>query len=205
MNILILGATGRVGSNILTLALSDRHQVTVLARSPEKLPTNSNLTIVEGDVLNEDVVEKAAKGVDVIVSALGTDKTTTLSESTPILIRVMKNQQINRIITVGTAGILNSRVEPTLYRFESSESKRKTTRAAREHLSVYEMLSASDLDWTIICPTYLPDGPAKGEYRVEKEYLPDGGREISTADTAAFVYKELFDRNHSRKRVGIAY
>ncbi|MFK3959675.1 NAD(P)-dependent oxidoreductase [Guptibacillus hwajinpoensis] len=205
MNILILGATGRVGSNILRLALSDRHQVTVLARSPEKLPTNSNLTIVEGDVLNEEVVEKAAKGVDVIVSALGTDKTTTLSESTPILLRVMKNQRINRIITVGTAGILNSRIEPTLYRFESSESKRKTTRAAKEHLSVYETLSTSDLDWSIICPTYLPDGPAKGEYRVEEDYLPDGGREISTADTAAFVYKELIDGNHSCKRVGIAY
>ncbi len=205
MNILILGATGRVGSNILRLALSDRHQVTVLARSPEKLPTNSNLTIVEGDVLNEEVVERAAKGVDVIVSALGTDKTTTLSESTPILIRVMKNQRINRIITVGTAGILNSRIEPTLYRFESSESKRKTTRAAKEHLSVYETLSTSDLEWSIICPTYLPDGPAKGEYRVEEDYLPDGGREISTADTAAFVYKELIDGNHSCKRVGIAY
>ncbi|MGE6204938.1 NAD(P)-dependent oxidoreductase [Guptibacillus hwajinpoensis] len=205
MNILMLGATGRVGSNILKLALSDQHQVTVLARSPEKLPTNSNLTIVEGDVLNEDVVEKAAKGVDVIISALGTDKTTTLSESTPILMRVMKNQRINRIITVGTAGILNSRIEPTLYRFESSESKRKTTRAAKEHLSVYETLSANDLDWSIICPTYLPDGPAKGEYRVEEDYLPDGGREISTADTAAFVYKELIDGNHSCKRVGIAY
>ncbi|MFP3489601.1 NAD(P)H-binding protein, partial [Staphylococcus sp. SIMBA_130] len=90
------------------------------------------------------------------------DKTTTLSESTPILLNVMKKQGIKRIITVGTAGILNSRTDPGVYRFESSESKRKTTRAAKEHLAVYELLNKSQVEWTIICPTYLPEGDARG-------------------------------------------
>ena len=205
MNVLILGATGRVGSKVLTHALADHHNVTVLVRSPDHLQTKEGVKIVEGNVLNERDVMKATEGIDVIVSALGTDKTTTLSDSIPILINVMKKQGIKRIVTVGTAGILNSRTEPSIYRFQSSESKRKTTRAAKEHLAVYEMLRQSELDWTIICPTYLPEGEARGGYRIEEEYLPENGREISTGDTANFVYQELIEKNHIAKRVGISY
>lgn len=205
MNVFILGATGRVGSKVVTQALRDHHNVSVLVRSPEKLSIKDGVTIVEGDVLNEDDVMKASEGADVMISALGTDKTTTLSESTPILLSVMKKQGIKRIITVGTAGILNSRTDPGFYRFESSESKRKTTRAAKEHLAVYEMLNKSQVEWTIICPTYLPEGDARGGYRVEENYLPEDGKEISTGDTANFVYQELIERNHIAKRVGIAY
>ncbi len=205
MNIFILGATGRVGSKVLTQAVRDHHNVSVLVRSPEKLSIKEGLTIIQGDVLNQDDVMKASEGADVMISALGTDKTTTLSESTPILLSVMKKQGIKRIITVGTAGILNSRTDPGVYRFESSESKRKTTRAAKEHLAVYEMLNKSQVEWTIICPTYLPEGDVRGGYRVEENYLPEDGKEISTGDTAHYVYQELIERNHIRKRVGIAY
>ncbi|PFG12559.1 NAD(P)-dependent oxidoreductase [Bacillus sp. es.036] len=205
MNVFILGATGRVGSKVLTQALRDHHNVSVLVRSPEKLSIKDGVTIVEGDVLNEDDVMKASEGADVMISALGTDKTTTLSESTPILLSVMKKQGIKRIVTVGTAGILNSRTDPGVYRFESSESKRKTTRAAKEHLAVYEMLNKSSMEWTIICPTYLPEGEARGHYRIEEDYLPEEGKEISTGDTANYVYQELIERNHIAKRVGIAY
>ncbi|MCA0989839.1 NAD(P)-dependent oxidoreductase [Pseudalkalibacillus hwajinpoensis] len=205
MNVFILGATGRVGSKVLLQAVRDHHNVSVLVRSPEKLSIKEGITIVEGDVLNEDDVMKASEGADVIISALGTDKTTTLSDSTPILLSVMKKQGIKRIITVGTAGILNSRTDPGVYRFESSESKRKTTRAAKEHLAVYEMLNRSQVEWTIICPTYLPEGDARGSYRVEDDYLPEDGKEISTGDTANFVYQELLEKKHLLKRVGIAY
>ncbi|WP_226658670.1 NAD(P)-dependent oxidoreductase [Pseudalkalibacillus hwajinpoensis] len=205
MNVLILGATGRVGSKVLTHALADHHNVTVLVRSQERLKTKEGVKIVEGNVLKETDLMKASEGIDVIVSALGTDKTTTLSDSTPLLIKTMKKNGIKRILTVGTAGILNSRMEPSVYRFQSSESKRKTTRAAEEHLAVYEMLNQSGLDWTIICPTYLPEGEAQGQYRIEEDYLPENGREISTGDTANFVYQELIEKNHLAKRVGIAY
>ena len=205
MNLFILGATGRVGSKVVTQALRDQHNVSVLVRSPEKLSVKEGVNIVKGDVLNKEDVMKASEGADVIISALGTDKTTTLSESTPILLDVMEKQGINRIITVGTAGILNSRTNSNVYRFESSESKRKTTRAAREHLAVYEMLNKSQVEWTIICPTYLPEGDARGGYRVEEDYLPEKGKEISTGDTANFVYQELIEKNHRLKRVGIAY
>lgn len=113
MNILILGATGRVGSQIVKHALRDGHHVTVLVRTPKKIQiTNEKLTIMQGNVLNEDDIVRSIGGIDVVISALNTDRTTTLSESMPLIIKTMKNEGIQRIITIGTAGILQSRSTP---------------------------------------------------------------------------------------------
>ncbi|ESU31852.1 hypothetical protein G3A_14355 [Bacillus sp. 17376] len=206
MNILILGATGRVGSQILTYALHDRHHVTVLVRTPEKIQINSgNLTIIQGNVLNKNDIVRAMQGIDVVISALNTDGTTTLSESMPLVINAMQNEGIQRIITVGTAGILQSRTTPTVMRYQSSESKRKSTRAAEEHHKVYDMLKHSTLDWTIVCPTYLPDGEREGQYRIERNFLPEGGMKISVPDTAEFTYRQIESSDYVQSRVGIAY
>ncbi|RIX59647.1 NAD-dependent epimerase/dehydratase family protein [Paenibacillus nanensis] len=206
MNILILGATGRVGRQILTYALHDRHHVTVLVRTPEKIQINNgNLTVFQGNVLNKDDIARVMQGIDVVISALNTDGTTTLSESMPLIIKAMENEGIKRIITIGTAGILESRTTPNSLRYQSSESKRKSTRAAKEHHIVYDLLKQSTLEWTIVCPTYLPDGERIGRYRIDRNYLPEGGVEISVPDTAAFTYRQINDNDYIKARVGIAY
>ncbi|MGQ3478459.1 NAD(P)-dependent oxidoreductase [Paenibacillus sp. TY11] len=211
MNLLLLGATGRVGRFILDYALADGHTVTVLVRSPDKLEDYASkygkqLQIVQGDATNaEDVAQALKGGATVVISALNTDGTTTLSVNIGLLIRLMQEQSISRLITVGTAGILQSRTEPDLYRYESSETRRRSTRAAEEHRRVYELLRESALDWTIVCPTYLPDGARTGIYRVEKDFLPEGGSQITTADTADFTYRQCKSYEFIRTRVGIAY
>jgi putative NADH-flavin reductase len=207
LNLLILGGTGRVGSNIVSYPLRDGHQVTVLARTPEKLEFNhdGNLKVIQGNVLNQNDIMAAMRGIDVVISALNTDGSTTLTDSMPLIINAMEQAGIRRIITVGTAGILQSRTSPNLLRYQSSESKRKTTRAAEEHHRAYEMLRASTLDWTIVCPTYLPDEECIGVYRVEIDYLPEGGTKISVSDTAEFVYSQIKNTEFIKLRVGIAY
>lgn len=206
MNILILGATGRTGSHILKSALDDGHHVTVLVRDADKVQMeSSNLTVMEGNALIKSDIENAAAGMDIVISALGTDGTTTLSEAMPFIIKTMEEEGIKRIITIGTAGILDSRTEPGKLRYQSNESKRRTTRAAKEHHKVYELLEKSALDWTIVCPTYLPDGEYTGEYRVEKDFLPEDGKMISVPDTAEFAYRQIEDDRFIKSRVGIAY
>ncbi|WHY03267.1 SDR family oxidoreductase [Neobacillus sp. DY30] len=206
MNILILGATGRVGSQIVTYALHDRHHVTVLVRTPEKIQLNNDhLTIMQGNVLNKDDLVRAMHGCDVVISALNTDGTTTLSESMPLILEAMENKGIKRIITVGTAGILQSRTTPNSLRYQSSESKQKSTRAAKEHHKVYDMLKQSTLEWTIVCPTYLPDGERLSNYRIERNFLPEGGVKISVQDTADFTFKQIKASDYIKSRVGIAY
>lgn len=206
MNILILGATGRVGSHLLALALNDSHQVTALVRAPEKIQIDSDrLTIIQGNVLNPDDIGHAMHGVDVVISALNTDGTTTLTESMPLIMDAMYKEGIKRIITIGTAGILQSRTTPDVLRYQSSESKRKSVRAAEEHHKTYSLLEQSALDWTIVCPTYLPDGKCVGVYRIERDFLPVDGVEISVQDTASFAYSQIDSSDFIKARVGIAY
>ncbi|WP_397536784.1 NAD(P)-dependent oxidoreductase [Rummeliibacillus pycnus] len=205
MKLAIFGATGRVGSEIVRLALQDGHEVSALIRTPTKLKNFGHLTILQGNVFNEEDIENTVNGADVVISALGTDRTTTLSEGIPHIISTMKKHHIKRIVTIGTAGILDSRTEPGKFRFQSSESKQKLTFAAEEHAKVYKMLAESNVDWTIVCPTYLPDGEAIGKYRIEKNKLPLNGEKITVGDTAKFAYEECFKRQFLYTRVGLAY
>ncbi|AXF55046.1 NAD(P)-dependent oxidoreductase [Salicibibacter kimchii] len=206
MKILILGATGRVGTEITRLALADQHDVKVLVRQPEMLAMNRDqVTVVQGNVLNRTDLSEAMHNVDIVISALNTDKNDTLSRSAPLIIQEMYEQGLQRFIMVGTAGILNSRTERELYRFQSRESKRRSTTAAEDHLGAYRSLKESGLKWTIVCPTALINGGSEGNYRVEKDYLPENGKRISVGDTAAFTYSLLDLEKYIHVRVGIAY
>jgi len=205
MRICVFGATGRVGSRIAALALRDGHEVSALVRDAGKIEAREGLTLVQGNALEKEDVRRTLRQADLVIGALNTDGTTTLSDSMPIIIDAMREFGIRRIVTVGTAGILQSRTEPELLRYQSSDSKRKSTRAAEEHRRVYELLQASELDWTIVCPTYLPDGEAVGGYRVERDRLPEGGERITVGDTAEFAYGQIEDRSYIGCRVGIAY
>lgn len=204
MKLAIFGATGRVGGEILKRALADGHQIKALVRS-EKLEAHPNLEMIIGDVRNAEDIEKTIAGTDAVFSAIGTDRTTTLSEAAPLIAKAMENHNIQRVITIGTAGILDSRLSPGLLRYEGGDSKRKLTFAAEEHEAVYRLLEKTNLHWTIVCPTYLPDGEARGNYRAEKELLPLEGKEITVGDTAEFAYHQLESQEFIQSRVGLSY
>ncbi|MGJ7919396.1 NAD(P)-dependent oxidoreductase [Neobacillus sp. LXY-4] len=206
MNVCIFGASGRVGSIILRKALEDGHQVQALIRNSSNIPfSHANLRWVVGNALNETDINEAIGGTSMVICSLNTDGNSTLSTSMPLIINAMKQHNITRIVTIGTAGILQSRLEPKLYRFQSSESRNRSTKAAEDHLNAFLQLRKSNLNWTIVCPTYLPDGEPTGVYRIEKDLLPLNGLSISTADTADFAYKQLCSDEFSQCRVGLAY
>lgn len=204
MKLAIFGATGRVGGEILKRALADGLHVKALVRS-EKLETHPNLEMIVGNVRNGEDVEKTIAGTSAIFSAIGTDRTITLSDAAPLIVKAMESHNIKRIIAIGTAGILDSRLSPGLLRYEGGDSKRKLTFAAEEHESVYRLFEKTDLQWTIVCPTYLPDGEARGNYRAEKDLLPEEGKEITVGDTAEFAYRQLESQEYNQSRVGLAY
>lgn len=204
MKLAIFGATGRVGGEILKRALADGHHVKALVRS-EKLETHPNLEIILGDIRNAEDIEKTIAETTVVFSAVGTDRTTTLSEAAPLIVKSMESHHIKRVITIGTAGILDSRLSPGLLRYEGGDSKRKLTFAAEEHEAVYRLFEKTELEWTIVCPTYLPDGEVRGNYRAEKDLLPEEGKEITVGDTAEFAYHQLESPEFVQRRVGLAY
>ncbi|WP_175638237.1 NAD(P)-dependent oxidoreductase [Metabacillus schmidteae] len=206
MNIALFGATGRVGKELLSSLLDEGHFVTVLVRSPEKVDRSApNLTVIAGDATQYEDVLNTINNQDAVISALSTDGQQILSTATPHLIKAMEVNHIKRIITIGTAGILQSRSQPELYRYQSNESKRTLTRAAEEHLVAYQLLKCSSLMWTLVCPTYLPDGTLTKKYRFSPDFLPLNGKEISVQDTAHFAYQVLLNNKFLTKRVGICY
>jgi len=206
VNICLFGATGRVGSVILENALSNHLSVQAVVRDSKKLNCNApGLTVIEGNVQNEAVIAHSIKDTDVVISALNTDGRTALSDSMPFIIKQMRKNGVKRIITIGTAGILQARTAPHLYRFQSTESKRKSTKDAEEHLKAYLLLKDSGLDWTIVCPTYLPVGERIGDYRYEKDVLPENPSSISVYDTGDFAFKQLFSDEFIGARVGLTY
>ncbi|MCA1056512.1 SDR family oxidoreductase [Rossellomorea aquimaris] len=205
MKLALFGSTGRVGSVVYNHAKHD-HSIRRLVRrhiEPDTLATDEH--VVVGDVLNEGDVSETIAGCDAVLCCLNTDKEDVLSRSMPLILKAMRQHKINRIVTCGTAGILDSRIEPHLYRFQSSEAKRRSTIAAEDHLRAFMMLQASGLDWTVVCPTYLPDGERIGVYRTSENTLPKDGRSISIYDTGDFMYKELMEPQFVRRRVGICY
>ncbi|MDR0136278.1 SDR family oxidoreductase [Metabacillus idriensis] len=206
MKIALFGGTGRVGRAFLEQALNEGHNVRMLVRDPSKIENiDKNAEIIKGNARDIQSIEKTVSGCDAVVSCLGTDGDDTLTVAVPLVVEAMRNERITRVITIGTAGILQARSNPDLYRFQSNESKRTLTRAANEHLNVYQTLKESNLQWTIVCPTYLPDGELTKKYRFEENYLPEDGKQISAEDTGYFTYQVLIEKSFIRKRVGLAY
>jgi uncharacterized protein len=206
MKIALLGATGRVGTLILKKALKDGHCINTLVRDISgKKYDHPNLSYIKGNVLLEKNLELCFRGCDVIISALGTDKNDVLSKSMPLILKTMRMHNITRIITIGTAGILQSRESPSHYRFQTNESKRKTSTAAEDHLKTYLMLKNSKMDFTVVCPTYLPEGERTGTFRTEKDVLPEGGKSISIFDTADYAYSLIKEKDSYCCRIGICY
>lgn len=208
MKITMFGATGRTGSRAAACLLQEGYEITALVRTPEKLPASlaehPQFHAVRGEVRNEnDLAKVFDENTSLVYSALSTDKSDTLSAAVPLIINQMKHYNIRRIITIGTAGILRARSNPDIFRFQSGESKRKMTRAAEEHASVYYSLNDSGLDWTIFCPTYLPEGDASDNILWEIDFLPSGGSRISTGSTALFTCLHLWDKQFFGKRVGL--
>ncbi len=72
MKILLIGATGGTGKEILTRLLAAGHTVTALVRRPEVIPTkHEHLVLIQGDVLNSELVNRAVQGQDAVISAFG--------------------------------------------------------------------------------------------------------------------------------------
>ncbi|WP_090925865.1 NAD(P)-dependent oxidoreductase [Salibacterium qingdaonense] len=206
MNISIFGATGRVGNRLLPMLLSSGYSVRALARSPEKLKSHPSLQVIEGNVLTDKDVQTTISGTDIVISTLGTDKQNTLQRAFPLIIDAMIQENVQRILSTGTAGILNARRDPAIFRFETNESKRRSTTAARDHAEACKLLQQSPLNWTIACPTYLPEGEASGIFRTGADFLPEDGKSITTGDTALFLYRLVSgEESFHRRRAGLAY
>jgi putative NADH-flavin reductase len=209
MRLLIFGSTGGTGRELIAQALEQGHEVTAFARDPARLGlTHLKLTIAQGDVLDYASVERAVRGQDAVVSALGTrklGKTDLLSSGTGNIIRAMEAAGVRRFVCESSLGVGDSRGQlGALYTYFVIPLFLRNIYADKE---VQErIIRESSLDWVIVRPAVLTNGPRT---RIYKAGFNNADRsiegKISRADVADFMLKQVKDDAYLRKTPALSY
>lgn len=208
MKIIVFGAHGKTGQEVCKQAV---HQgISVIGfdmQQHSQLIGLKNFSYISGSVLDSQAVSRAVKGVDAIVSELGVPIGTrqpVVSEGNGNIIAAMQAHHIARLITQSAFGAQESwqalpfhfRLVHKLILGPIADDKNRMERLVRD----------SDLDWTIIRPVRLTNGPARKQYRTGDASLPLGlDPKISRADVAHFIMSELEQPKFIRKAVTITY
>jgi putative NADH-flavin reductase len=209
MNVTLFGATGKAGRRILQELLARGHKVTAIVRDPAKLPPQAGLTVLQGDLSDAARVADAVRGTEAVVSAYGPGLSSprNLVDATKTLVAGLKQAGVLRLLTVGGAGSLE--IKPGVQLVDSGYLPAEWKPIALAHREALEILKASDLDWTSLCPaSYFEPGQRRGVFRLGKDNLiadEKGESRISMEDYAIALVDELERHAHSRQRFSIGY
>ncbi len=206
--LLVLGASGGTGREVVRQALEQGHEVTALVRHPERLPAAEGVRVIVGDVLRDrDALESAVRAQDAVISALGVGKSLRsgglIARSTPAIVQVMQRLGVRRLIVTSAYGVGDTwRDVPAVPRFFI----RTLLRDLYVDKAIGERpLRASGLDWTLVYPVTLTNGPRTGRYRAGERLTLRGFPTISRADVADFLLTQVEDRRYIRKGVLVSY
>jgi len=213
--VLLIGATGFVGSAILNELLARGHQVTAVVRSPEKLAGREGVDAVKGDVSNTDAIAKLATGKDAVISAYNPGWTNPniaalISENYPKILAAAKQGGAKRLLIVGGAGTLYC--APGLRVVDSGAIPDEIMGGVRPLGDFYlnTLTAERDIDWVFFSPAGAFDekGERTGHYRLGKDDLivdAEGNSHISVQDYAKAMVDELEQPAHHKERFTIGY
>jgi len=209
--LVVFGATGGTGRELLRQALAAGSAVTALVRRPERLGVwHPDLTVLPGDVLRPDDVRAAVGPGTVVVSALGVGysrKATTLySAGTANVLAAMRAAGAGRFVCLSTSAL---DVSPAGGRFQRAfvgQFLQRVVRRPYDDMRLMEdLVRASDTDWTIVRAAKLTNRPAKGRYRTGETGTLPAAWSVSRADLAGYLLALPADPGTSRRTVEIAY
>lgn len=209
MKVLIFGATGGTGRQLVTQALEQGHTVTACVRVTATLGIkHDNLSVFQGNVLDEQAVLSAVFGKDVVISALGsrTPGLPDLIQGTRNILAAMAQCEVRRSLWVTSFGTGESLRQMSW--LARNLIVKGFLRAAIAEKEIQErLIRESAGDWIIARPGGLTDGLRTGVYRVipsaAKEQV--GRPEISRADVADFILKNVTGDTYVRQAVGLSY
>lgn len=209
MKLVIFGATGTVGRQVVDQALKQGHTVTAFARNLTKLDIqHPSLTHFQGDVMDLHAVEHAVMGQDAVVCVLGAGKKLTgtiRSEGTQQVIRAMERVGVRRLICQSTLGIGDSWNNLDFY-WKYIMFGFILRKVFADHERQEALVRNSNLDWTIVRPGAFVDGPRTGQYR--HNFSGTDRRitlKISRADVADFILKQLNDQSSLHQTPSLSY
>jgi putative NADH-flavin reductase len=220
MKLTIVAATGGIGRQALEQALAAGHDVTAVVRDPSRL--SSAVRTVATDLAAADPValESAVAGADAVLSALGPRSASDAgiaSRGTRAIVAAMHATGVRRIVVVSAAPIstVPSPGRPTPPRHDPGDGFlmrnllspviKAVFRKPYADLALMEdILRDSGLDWTVVRPPRLTDGPLTGAYRTASGQNLRRGVLVSRADVAQLMLRVLERPETIKQAIGIA-
>lgn len=209
MKIVILGASRGVGLHVVEQALEAGHTVTAFVRSPEKFAVkHANLIVFKGDAMDAVAVEYAIAGQDAVISALGPTRPPVphmMETSAKNIVAGMKKHGVRRLVSTTGAGVRQPEDKPKFIDhfigFVLNLLAKEVVLDSEENVKV---IQASDLEWTVVRFPRLTDGAHTRTYQVGF-VGKKSGTQLSRADGADFVLKELTEKKWLRKLPVVSY
>jgi len=208
MIITIFGSTGLVGKELIRHCQNKGYKIRAFGRNVESMIDkdlrDENFEIIKGTVFDEKDIYKAINGSDAVLTALGgaadgVDVTRSLGIKN--IIAQMNKAGVKRIVGVGGIGILNAPESGLV--MDAPDFPAQYFAVSQEHLKAYDLLNASNLDWTFACPPNILLKEADGKYKTQADY-PASGWEINAGNLAMFMVEELTKNEYVHHRVGIS-
>jgi putative NADH-flavin reductase len=221
MKLTIVAATGGIGRHLLDQALAAGHDVTAVVRNPESLPGRARVSTVP-DLATADpaVLEPAVAGADAVLSGLGPRSrgdAGIAARGTRAVVQAMRATGVRRVVVVSAAPIstVASPGRPHPPRHDPGEgfvTRHLTTPLLRAALrDVYadlalmeDVMRDSGLDWTVVRPPRLTDGPLTGAYRTADGHNLRRGLLVSRADVAHLMLASLDHPETIGRALGVA-
>jgi putative NADH-flavin reductase len=212
MKILVFGATGGTGTQVVQQALDKGFEVTAFVRNPEKLKiSNASLKVVQGDVLQQTSIDKIIGGHDAVICCLGAPAAKAgqlRSDGTKNIINAMQQNGVQRLICQTSLGFGDSEIvlnyTPFVFRKIIAPYLLKKTFA--DHLLQETFVKQSNLNWTIVRPGTMTNGKFTCNYKHGFSYADSSLKiKISRADVADFLIKQISSNQYQNKETGISY
>lgn len=211
MKIVVFGASGGTGRELVRQGVALGHEVTAFVRNPASMAGEAGVRVAVGDARDGEAVAAAVAGQEAVLSALGSRSLadeSMLPAAMGQILPGMRRHGVRRLIVLGASGVgpgAGKNLSPAArvaLGLIAATVLRKPFAAQR---AMQALIRESDAEWTVVQPPRLLDVAGRGVWRVDGDALPRGGLRIARADVAAFMLAQLSSREWVRKSPFVAW
>jgi putative NADH-flavin reductase len=199
MNILILGATGRTGRLVASLAIQRGHSVTVFVRSKSDMNDQKTVRMIVGDPTSAVELTDAVDGQDAVISCLGLSASiegNLLSDSSRALIAAMYGRSMRYVVI--SQGLLFSSRNPLIFLLRAV-----LHRHVKSSYDMESVIQKSALNWTIVRAPRLTDSSTSRGYVKAVNARPKGLWSMHRIDLANAMIDQVESKPDTRKIIGV--